>query len=148
MKAVEGGVMILFRVSAKTRQDSEVVSKRVSLELCREWPDGFVNVDPLDIFACWCTYPCISPFVGRGWLIQKRFFWMLSAGQILMFLNMKYCPLRKKSLSWEEGAPKVFVCHCNSFRSGFWLKLFCNHFFSLCKVTKKKCVWVWICVAV
>lgn len=34
--------------------------------------DAF-RVDPVDIFACSCTYPRISPLVRRGWFIQKNF---------------------------------------------------------------------------
>lgn len=110
-------VQVLYR----TQQTVKSFRKRISLKLCWERRTVFVNVDPLNIFACWCTYPCISPFVWRGWLIQKRFFWMLSTGQILMFWIWNIAHKKKKSLSWEEGTPKVFVCHCNSFRSGFWL---------------------------
>lgn len=89
-----GGAMILFRFFTEPNRQWSRWKMHLPQALLGV-TDGFVNVDPLDIFACWCTYPCISPFVWRGWLIQKRLFWMLSAGQIMMFWIWNIAPKKK-----------------------------------------------------
>lgn len=104
------------------------------------WPSWyFCMLVYIPLYQSFCSKRLVDPkALCFGCCPQDRF-WCF---------EYKILPLRKKSLSCEGGAPKVFVCHCNSFRSGFWLKLFCNHFFSLCKVIKKsvyECECVWLC---
>lgn len=55
MKEVEG-VMILFRFSTEPNRKVKLSKMNLPQTMHGEM-EGFVNVDPLNIFACWCTYP-------------------------------------------------------------------------------------------
>lgn len=55
-----GGSDDLVLVLGRTQKTVKTFLKKM---LCWEQQMVLVGVKPLDIFACWCTYPCISPFV-------------------------------------------------------------------------------------
>ena len=71
------------------------IIKLISLMLCWEWQMVFIYIYPLNIFACWCTYPCISPLVWRGWLIQKRFLWRYCPQDRFWCFEYEILPIKK-----------------------------------------------------
>lgn len=103
MKEVDGGGWWSCSGSLQSpTEDSEAV-KMYLPQTMHGGTEGFLNVDPLNIFACWCTYPSQSFYLKR--LINpKAFLWMLSTGQILMSYEISALVLSNKK--------SVYECDC------------------------------------
>lgn len=102
-----------------------------------------MKVDPLDIFACWCTYPPVSVllFEEAGFNPKALFLDVVRRTYSNVF-EYEILPLRKKKFPFPEKKEhlRCLFVTATAFVVVFWLKLFLQSFFSSCKVTRKVCM--------